>query len=267
MTRAGPIRWAARLLALVAGLYLLAVAALWAAQDALIFPGWGGPTEAQVAAVPGLAPVTIAGAQPLRGWARAADPGRPTLVVFHGNAGFQWPKLTAFAARGWGIVMPAYRGFAGNPGTPSEAGLFADAEAALSYAAAQGIAPADTVLYGESLGSGVAARMAAGGDGWRALVLDAPYTSVADRAAEMYPWVPVHALIRHPFDTLALAERLTLPVLVLHGTVDRVIPVAHGRALVAALPDARGVWIEGGTHFLPAERVAAEVAAFLDALE
>jgi fermentation-respiration switch protein FrsA (DUF1100 family) len=159
--------------------------------------------------------------------------------------------------------MAAYRGFAGNAGAPSAEGLVRDAEAALAHAAAAGLPPGRIVLYGESLGTGVAARMAAGGAPWRAVVLDAPYTSLAGRAAEMYPWVPVRALIRHEFDTLDLMDRIAAPVLVLHGTDDRIIPVEHGRALVAALPGARGVWVEGGTHFLPPDRVAAELAAFL----
>jgi hypothetical protein len=82
-------RWALRLLAVPVGLYLLAVAALWSAQDRLIFPGWAGPSAAQVAAVEGLSETVVPGEPPLRAWVRPADPGRPTVVVFHGNAGFQ----------------------------------------------------------------------------------------------------------------------------------------------------------------------------------
>lgn len=257
--------WVLRLLALCALAYAAIVGVLWAAQDALIFPGWDGPSGEQVAAVDGLEEIVIAGEVPLRAWTRTADPGAPTVVIFHGNAGTQWSQIEAFAARGWGVLIAAYRGFAGNPGAPSEAGLHADAQAVLAQAAALGLAPSDIVLYGESLGTGVATRVAATRpEGWRALVLDAPYTSVADRAAERYPWVPVRALIRHEFDTAALIGRVAAPILILHGTEDAVIPVAHGRALAALAPSAQAVWIEGGSHLLPADRVARELATFLD---
>ncbi|PWJ16230.1 alpha/beta hydrolase [Jannaschia seohaensis] len=256
-------RLISRLLALSAGLYLLAVGGLWAFQETFIFPGWDGPSAAQVAAVPGLEEIVIPGEVPLRAWTRPPGPGAPTIVVFHGNAGTQWSQLEAFAARDWGILIAAYRGFAGNSGAPSEAGLYADAEAVLAHAAATGLAPADTVLYGESLGTGVAARMARRDAGWRALVLDAPYTSVADRAAEHYPWVPVHALNRHRFDTAAILPEVAAPILILHGTEDEIIPVHHGRALAAQMPDARAIWIEGDDHFLAPELVAEAIAAFL----
>lgn len=256
-------RWAIRLTALAAAAYLLILGLLWAQQDALIFPGWVGPAAAQVEAVDGLTETVIPGDVLLRAWVRPADPGAPTLVVFHGNAGLQWRKLTAFAARGWGLVVPTYRGYAGNAGAPSEAGLIADGDATLAFARARRLTPAQIVLYGESLGTGVAARMATRPGHWRALVLDAPYTSVAGRAAELYPWLPVRQLIRHRFDTAAILPSIDAPVLVLHGTADRVIPIHHGRALAAAARDGTGVWIEDGTHYLPAARVAAEVAAFL----
>ena len=255
--------WLRRLLALGALVWVAGVALLWAAQEALIFPGWDGPSAADVAAIPGLEEIAIAGEVPLRGWYRRPDPGAPTIVIFHGNAGTQWSQLAAFAARAWGILLPAWRGYAGNPGAPSETGLYADAAATLRHAAGLGLRSEDIVLYGESLGTGVATQVAAHSSGWRALVLDAPYTSVADRAAETYPWVPVRTLIRHRFDTAERIARVTAPILILHGTADRVIPVSHGRALAALVPQARAVWFEGGGHLLPAERVAAEMAGFL----
>jgi pimeloyl-ACP methyl ester carboxylesterase len=262
------IRWLKWLLGIPAILYLGVVVALWSVQDRLIFPGWVGPSVAQVAAVPDLTEITIPGDPDLRGWYRPAAPGRPTLVVFHGNAGFQWPKLTAFAARGYGILFATYRGFAGNPGAPSETGLMADGRATLARAAALDLRPEDVVIYGESLGSGVAARMALEPGDWRALVLDAPYTSVRERAAEMYPYLPVRPLVRHAFDTLSIIEEVEAPLLILHGTADFVIPVEHGRTLLAAATEPKAaVWFEGGSHLLPAEPVAEAVDAFLRGLE
>ena len=251
-------------------LYLTAMTLAWAFQDRLLHHGWAGPSAAQVAAVPGLTEVAIPGPDgaALRAWYREADAGRPTLILFHGNAGFGWGKLEAFAARGFGLLMTSYRGYAAAPGTPSEAGLLADARAALAWAAAGGLAPEETVLYGESLGTGVAARMALEPGDWRALVLDAPYTSIVDRAAEIYSIFPVRFLLRDRFETDTFIDRIDTPLLILHGTADIVIPVEHGRTLLdLAEEPKRGVWIDGGTHFLPPDRIAAEMADFLAAVD
>ncbi|MBM2577580.1 alpha/beta hydrolase [Jannaschia sp. Os4] len=258
--------WMARAAGVAALLYLLALAALWALQERLLFIGWDGLTDGEVAMVPGLAEVEVPGPDgPLRGWWRPPDAGRETIVVFHGNGGFQWPKMIPWARRGHGVLLVAYRGYAGNAGAPSEAGLLDDARAALAFAAAQGVPETRTVLYGESLGTGVATRMAAEGD-WRALVLDAPYTSIPDRAAEIYGIFPVRAMIRTRFETRAVLPEVEAPVLILHGTADRVIPVAHGRALLAVAGEPKdGVWVEGGTHFLPPEVVDRAMAGFLAA--
>ncbi|MEM7489793.1 MAG: alpha/beta hydrolase [Pseudomonadota bacterium] len=260
------IRWLRRIALAVAAVYLLALGALYAAQDALVFPGWAGPSPDTVAAVPDMAEIVVPGPDgtTLRGWYRPADPGHLTMIVFHGNAGFQWGKLPPLAARGYGLLLVTYRGFAGVPGAPSEANLLADGRAALAHAAALGVAPEDTVLYGESLGTGVAARMALEPGRWRALVLDAPYTSIPDRATEMYPIFPVRALIRTQFDTLSIIDRVDTPLLIFHGTDDFVIPDTHGRALLAAAAAPKhGIWIEGGTHFLPPGPIVEGIEAFL----
>lgn len=259
-----------RLLSIAVIGYLAILAVLWASQDNLIHPGWAGPSPQAVATIPGLEEIAVRGADglTLRGWARTAAPGAPTLILFHGNGGAQWRKLSAFVARGWGILLVSYRGYAGNPGKPSEAGLMADARAVLAYAAQElGVPPSDTILYGESLGTGVAARMALEPGAWRAVVLDAPYTSVEDRAAEVYRWVPVRLLLRDRFATKDHIAGITAPLLILHGTQDRTIPVSHGQALATLAPDAKGVWIDGAGHALPPDRVVAELTAFLAATE
>jgi fermentation-respiration switch protein FrsA (DUF1100 family) len=262
-----PARLAVGLLAVVAVLWLALTGALWAWQDRLIFPGWSGPTAAQIEGVPGLRELITPGpdGMSLRAWYRPADPGRETIVLFHGNAGTDWRKTTEFARRGFGVYLTAYRGYAGNPGTPSADGLLADAGAMLDFAlGAWSILPEETILYGESLGTGIAARMAAEPGAWRLVVLDAPYTSLADRAAETYPFVPVRSLIRHDLDTAGIIAGIDAPLLILHGTEDEVIPVAHGRALFTAAGEPkRGVWIEGDDHFLPASRIADEIEAAL----
>jgi pimeloyl-ACP methyl ester carboxylesterase len=140
--------------------------------------------------------------------------------------------LAPFAEAGYGVLLAEYRGYGGNPGRPSEAGFVADARAYLDWVAAtwDDAAP---ILCGESMGSGIAVRMASERP-VRAVVLDAPYTSIADVAAAMYRWMPVRRLIRHRFDSLSCMPQVSAPLLVIHGEEDDLIPVEHGRRVAAA---------------------------------
>jgi pimeloyl-ACP methyl ester carboxylesterase len=156
-----------------------------------------------------------------------ARPGLPTFVIFHGNGS----SLTDFAgtgerlhAQGFGVVLAAYRGYSGNSGSPSEDGLMADARAVLA-----GV-PRPVVLWGHSLGSGVAARMAAEGRA-AALILESPYTSVPDVAARRFPIYPARYFLRDRFDTLSLVPEIRVPVLIIHGTRDRAVPYDMGVTL------------------------------------
>jgi fermentation-respiration switch protein FrsA (DUF1100 family) len=104
------------------------------------------------------------------------------------------------------------------------------------------------VLWGESLGSAVATRLAAEQGGIAGLILDSPLTSVADRAAELYPILPVRTLLRHDFPVLELIGRVDAPVLVIHGEADRVIPPDHGRRVLAAARQGEGLFLRDVGH-------------------
>lgn len=170
-----------------------------------------------------------------------APPSRPdgrVLVYLHGNAGTV--AMRAFKARlfldaGFGVLLVEWRGFGGNPGRPSEQGLYADARGALAWLAGQGVPAARVMLYGESLGSGVAVQMAVEQPP-AALVLEAPFTSIAEAAGHYYPFVPVRLLVRDRFDSLAKIGGLRAPLLVVHGERDAVIPFDLGRRLFEAAP-------------------------------
>ncbi len=169
-------------------------------------------------------------------WYRPAREGTPTLVLFQGNAGNiadRLFKVLPFLQDGWGVLLVGYRGYGGNPGQPTEAGLYADGRAALGYLAQQGVVPGRLVLYGESLGSGVAVQMAsefAAG----ALVLEAPFTSLGDMAQRQFPYFPARWLVRDRFDSLAKIGRVQAPLLILHGERDTIVPVDFGRRLFEA---------------------------------
>ncbi len=160
---------------------------------------------------------------------------KPTIVYFHGNAGHigdRSTKLAHFQKEGWGIMAVSYRGYGNSEGTPSETGLFEDARTGLNYIIKSRNIPVEKVaLYGESLGSGVAVQMATEFPGLKAVILEAPYTSVADRAAELYPYIPARTLLKDHFNSLEKIRNVKAPVMIIHGTEDLTIPVHHGQAI------------------------------------
>ena len=134
-----------------------------------------------------------------------------------------------------GVLLAEYRGFGGNSGSPSEQGFYDDARAAIAFLRQQGVEPGRMVFYGESLGSGVAVQMATE-FACGALVLEAPYSSVADVAQGRYWMFPVKALVRDRYDSTAKIARVRCPIFIMHGTADRVIPIRYGERLYALAP-------------------------------
>ena len=176
---------------------------------------------------------------------------RPVVVFFHGNAGHaghRAEKAAALCAAGVSVLVVGYRGFGGNPGRPSEDGIYSDARGALDWLARAGVDPNRTVLYGESLGTGVASKMAEEGRG-AALILEAPFTSITDIARSRYWYLPVDFLLRDRFDTVGRMPRIDLPVLILHGDQDAIVPVDHGRTIArSAVGPMEIVVFPGGGH-------------------
>jgi fermentation-respiration switch protein FrsA (DUF1100 family) len=144
--------------------------------------------------------------------------------------------------------MLEYRGYGGNPGSPREAGLIADAEAALEFLDSAGIPRNRLVIYGESLGTGVAVQLAAR-NRVAAVILESPYTSIAAAAQYHYPFIPAVLLVWDRFDSLSRIRAVEAPVLVMHGEADRIVPVRFGRALFAAASEPKEGWfVPGAGH-------------------
>ncbi len=180
----------------------------------------------------------------LLSWYLPPRPGRPVIAYFHGNGGhigYRVERLLRFAREGYGVLMPEYRGYGGNPGTPTETGFYADGRAALGFLERESVAPNRLVLYGESLGSGVAVALAAQHE-IAGLILEAPFTSVAEVAQCHFPYVPAARLVIDRFDALSRIGRVKAPILVLHGESDRVVPVRFGRTLFDAAPEPKEGW-------------------------
>jgi uncharacterized protein len=198
-----------------------------------------------------------------------APEGAPTLVHFHGNGEdlADMPDLVrAFSAAQVGVYAVEYPGYGPmSDGAPTESSLYAAAATALDHLREKLAVPAvQTVLVGQSLGSGVAAEMARRGYGAR-LVLISPYTSMVDMALLVAPFLPARLLVRDRYDTRAKAPALTLPALVVHGSEDEVIPVAMGRRIAELLPNARLQLVPGAGHndlFAIAPQLIGEIARF-----
>jgi pimeloyl-ACP methyl ester carboxylesterase len=171
---------------------------------------------------------------------------RPWAIFFHGNAGMVGSRSSVaryalLRDAGFNVLAPEYRGYgaAASSGPVSEAGVHADARAALAYLTdSLRLRSWRVLVYGWSLGSGPAARLAADHD-LGALVTEGGFTSLPDVGAELYPWVPVGWIMRNRFDNVGLAHRISEPWIVFHGRRDSEIPFAHGEAIALAGPNAR----------------------------
>ena len=192
-------------------------------------------------------------------WSIPPAPRRPLILYFHGNAGgldLRVERFQAMAKAGMGVLAIEYRGYASSTGRPSERGLKLDGEATYAAAIESGVEPQRIVAFGESLGSGVAVAIAARHT-VGALVLDSPFSSIADVAASAYWFVPVRLLIRDPFRSDLLIGQVNAPTLIVHGTKDPVVPIRFGEKLFALANRPKAFWrVEGAGHLALGERLA-----------
>jgi uncharacterized protein len=191
--------------------------------------------------------------------------------VCNGNGGDRSMRAALAAAlsrMGLAVLLFDYRGYGGNPGSPSEEGLADDARAALAYLAGRPeVDPGRVAYLGESLGAAVALRLAVERPP-AALVLRSPFASLAEVGRRHYPFLPVSLLLRDRYDSAALVGRLTAPLLVVAGSRDRIVPASHSRRLFAAAPEPkRLVVLDGADHndhdLHAGPRLVGELRAFL----
>ena len=247
--------------------YLIVLALLWAQQGRLIYPA---PT-ALTPPTGGFEQVTYRTSDglDLAAGYRAGEPGKPTILYFHGN-GADWVSSVVATDRlvlsGYGVLAAEYRGYRGNPGTPHEDGLYRDGRAALAFLATRGIAAGDIVIIGNSIGSGVAVQMASE-QVPQALVLISPFASLRQLVGEKMRWVPSGLLLRDRYENAEKIARIDAPLLLLHGDADTLIPDTHSRQLGRLRDDAKLVIFEGKGHDLAWHDEAEEaVLTFLDTL-
>jgi len=234
---------------------LSVVAIVWSQQRRLIYFPFGQVPPPFAVGLDGAAPVSFPTADglTLNGWfvSRTSTPDF-TLIVFNGNAGnraFRAPLADALARAGMAVLLFDYRGFGGNPGSPTEAGLKQDARGARAYVVSRAeVDPRRLVYFGESLGTAVAADLAdahppAG------LILRSPFTSLTDVGSHHYAFLPVRWLLRDRYATIDRIARVNTPLLVIGGDRDRIVPIEQTRRVYeAAGGPKRLLVIEGADH-------------------
>lgn len=188
----------------------------------------------------------------IQGWYMAPAPGKPVVVFFHGNAGNAGHRDYAavpFIRKGFGFLFAEYRGYGGNPGEPGEKGFYSDARAYINWLLTDGkIAPERIILFGESIGTGPAVKMAEEHPDFAGLILVSPYTSVTAVAQKLYPVYPASLMVIDKFDNLSRIGGIEMPILMIHGRRDRTIPFSHAEALKKANDKAEFVAIDNAGH-------------------
>ena len=170
----------------------------------------------------------------LLGWFHKKDLKKfKTILYFHGNAGKlenRIHKLNHFKDMDVNFLIIAWRGFSGNEGKPSEKGLYIDGSSAIAWLKSLGLTEKDIILYGESLGTGVATHMAQDND-YAGLVLETPFTSMTEAAKNFYPYIPVEILLRDKYKNDKKIKNISIPVLVMHGEADQIVPFWMGQKI------------------------------------
>lgn len=247
------VSFAAYIFAAMALIYVLvAVAAMIFQRRLLYIPDAArvSPREAGLTDVSEVEMKTPDG-ETLIVWAAPAKEGRPTLLYFHGNGGGlidRRERIQRFTTAGYGLFMMSYRSYSGSTGAATEKANIADASLAFDTLVARGVRPSEIVIYGESLGTGVAVQTAAarkpGG-----VILDAPYTSMIAAAQQHYAWLPVKPFLIDTYRSDQHIANVTAPLLILHGALDGIVGADLGRKLFALANQPKDMVVfEQGNH-------------------
>ena len=156
-----------------------------------------------------------------------------TILYFHGNAGSlenRIHKLNHFRNMNLNFLIIAWRGFSGNSGKPSEKGLYEDGNSAIKWLLNRGVEEKNIVIYGESLGTGVATQLSQNKN-YAGVILETPFTSMTDTARKFYPYIPVELLLKDKFDNKKKIKNINSPILIMHGENDQIVPFDMGKKM------------------------------------
>jgi fermentation-respiration switch protein FrsA (DUF1100 family) len=272
------VRALVSLLTLAAAIYLLIALAIYLLQEKMIF--LSGMPGRQLTASPadiGLdyqdVSLATTDGERLHGWFVPAASRRGTALFFHGNAGnisHRLDSIEIFHRLGLDTLIVDYRGYGESTGRTTEAGTYRDAEAAWRYLADERGIPADQILvFGRSLGGAIGAWM---GSRQRpaAVIIESSFTSGADMARHLYPFLPARTITRLRYPVTEYAAQLNCPVLVVHSRDDEIIPFEMGRAIYAAVPgDKSFLSLRGGhndTIFVSRSDYVSGLGAFVESV-
>ena len=181
-----------------------------------------------------------------------AKDAKPTLLFFHGNgdsiAGAD-VATRLLVDNGYGALLIEYRGYAGNPGSPNEDGLYRDGEAAIEWLSGEGIGVDEIIMIGNSLGSGPATEMALRHDP-AALVLISGFASLPSVVSDIRPFIPAHWMVHDRYDNEIKVGRISAPILILHGEADGLVRPSNARRLAKAAPNATQIMVPDVGHEL-----------------
>jgi len=252
-------------------IYLCIVAFLYVTQRSFIyFPSSAKPDATQFDNIEEIEVTTVDNLT-LTGWFKKPTNEKYTIVIFHGNASNHigsYYTLQPYIEQGYGFLSIGYRGYNGNVGKPSEEGFYKDARAFINGLIETGISQEKVILYGQSIGTGVAVQMATEFPNVKAVILESPYTSLPDVAAKTYFFVPVHFLMKDKFDSYSKIKNMKSPLFILQGKNDQTIDPQLGERLFDAANEPKYLFqFQGhGHNDLPFVKMAEKVIASLQKL-
>jgi uncharacterized protein len=156
-----------------------------------------------------------------------------TILFLHGNAGSlknRIHKINHFKDIKINFLLLSWRGFSGNKGKPNEKGLYEDARSAVRWLNDQGIENKDIIIYGESLGTGIASEIAQNKK-FAGIILESPFTSMIDTGYDKYPFLPVKLLLKDKYESNKKIKNINSPILIMHGKIDNIVPFYMGKKM------------------------------------
>ena len=170
----------------------------------------------------------------LLGWHHKKDSKNyKTILFLHGNAGSlenRIHKINHFENMNINFLIIAWRGFSGNKGKPTEKGLYEDANSAINWLEKEGVIKKNIIIYGESLGTGVATEIAQNNN-FAGIILESPFTSMVDAAKNKYPFLPIRFLLKDKYESDKKIQNIKSPILIMHGEVDKIVPFWMGKKI------------------------------------